>query len=374
MCKDRMMDNQNAKKICIAIHGLAHAGAERVAASWSNYLVSQGHDVSVMVYAPGEDTYDLDDRVCVVPLAQTEKQYFGMSKIKQLLTIRNVIRQEKPQVLISFLPKMQISVMLATLGMRLKRVETIRNNPWIDTDVSGKRFLWNLCFRRSHKILVQTKEQAEYFSQKMQQKCVVISNPISDHFLNKQKVYSDEKTSKFVAVARINTQKNYPMMIEAFAQAVQNDPSCTLDIYGAGAPEKVSEIEELISRLGMDKNVHLCGWTRNISDVLTQYDAFLMSSDYEGMPNALAEAMAAGLVCLSTDCKTGPKDMIDSGKNGFLAKTGNVLSFAEGIETILKMDQQKRADMGRMARESIVEMCGEENTLARLNQMIEFEL
>lgn len=366
-----MIDNKNAKKICIAIHGLAYAGAERVAASWANYLTEHGHRVSVMVYASSEDTYDLDDRVRVIPLADTRELYFHMSKVKQLSCIRKVIRKEKPQVLISFLPKMQISVMLATLGMRMKRLETVRNNPWIDTDVSGKRFLWNLCFRRSDIILVQTKEQSEYFSKRLQKKCVVISNPIAENFLKQKKIYGSEKRSRFVAVARINTQKNYPMMIRAFAQAVKKDPSCTLDIYGAGSPEKIQSIQELIVQLGMEERIQLCGWRRDISDILTQYDAFLMSSNYEGMPNALAEAMSAGLVCLSTDCKTGPKDMIESGKNGILAKAGDVGSFAEGIKTIINMDQQQRAAMGSLARSSILEMCSEKNTLARLKQLIE---
>lgn len=366
-----MIESKNAKKICIAIHGLAHAGAERVAASWANYLAEHGHRVSVMVYAHSEDTYDLDERVRIIPLADTQQQYYQLSKGKQLSRIRNVIRQEKPQVMISFLPKMQISVMLATFGMRMKRLETVRNNPWIDTDVSGKRFFWNLCFRRSDIILVQTKEQSEYFSKRLQKKCVVISNPISRNFADQQKTYGNEKTSRFVAVARINTQKNYPMMIRAFAQATKKDPSCTLDIYGAGSPEKIQSIRDLIGQLGMEERIRLCGWRRDIADILTQYDAFLMSSNYEGMPNALAEAMSAGLVCLSTDCKTGPKDMIESGKNGILAKTGDVRSFTEGIETIINMDQQQRVDMGHLARKSILEMCSEENTLARLKQLIE---
>lgn len=366
-----MIENRDLKKVCIAIHGLAHAGAERVAASWANYLVDHGHQVSVMVYAHSEDTYELDERVRIIPLADTQQQYYQLSKGKQLSRIRSVIRQEKPQVLISFLPKMQISVMLATFGMRLKRMETVRNNPWIDTDVSGKRFLWNLCFRRSDVILVQTKEQSEYFSKRLQKKCVVISNPISQSFAQRRKTYDGEKTNKFIAVARINTQKNYPMMIRAFAQAAKEDPSCTLDIYGAGSPERIQSVQELIGQLGMEERIALCGWRRDIPDILTQYDAFLMSSNYEGMPNALAEAMSAGLVCLSTDCKTGPKDMIDSGKNGILAKTGDVGSFAEGIETIINMDQQQRAEMGCLARSSILEMCSEENTLARLKQLIE---
>lgn len=368
-----MVENKNLKKVCIAIHGLAHAGAERVAASWANYLAAHGHQVTVMVYAHSEDTYDLDERVRIIPLADTQQQYYQMSKGKQLSRIRSVIRQQKPQILISFLPKMQISVMLATFGMRVKRMETVRNNPWIDTDVSGKRFLWNLCFCRSDIILVQTKEQSEYFSKRLQKKCVVISNPISRNFSDQQKIYGEKKSSKFIAVARINTQKNYPMMIRAFAQAAKKDPSCTLDIYGAGSPEKIQSIRDLIGQLGMEDRIQLCGWRRDIPDILTQYDAFLMSSNYEGMPNALAEAMSAGLVCLSTDCKSGPKDMIESGKNGILAKNGDVASFAEGIETIINMNQQQRSVMGSLARSSILEMCSEENTLARLKRLIETE-
>lgn len=366
-----MIENRNAKKICIAIHGLFRAGAERVAASWCNYLAEHGHQVSVMIYAPTEDTFELDPRVRVIPLADSLDQFYGMSKLKQLSAIRRVIQQEKPQVLISFLPKMQISVMLATLGIRMKRMETVRNNPWIDTDVSGRRFLWNLCFHRSNVILLQTKEQSEYFPKRLQNKCVVISNPISGSFLDHRKVYHNNRISKFVAVARINAQKNYPMMIRAFARIVRKYPDCTLDIYGSSAPDQQQVVEKLILDLGMEKNVRLCGWRRDICDLVSRYDAFLMSSDYEGMPNALAEAMATGLVCLSTDCRTGPKDMIVSGTNGILAKTGDDESFAQGIQTILNMDQQQLATMGNLARETILEMCSEENTLARLKQLIE---
>ena len=127
----------------------------------------------------------------------------------------------------------------------------------------------------------------------------------------------------------------------------------------------------MIAQLGMEERIHLCGWRKDIDEILTSYDAFLMSSDYEGMPNALAEAMAAGMVCLSTDCKTGPKDMIDHGKNGFLAKTGDVQSFAEGIEAISRMNRQQCAAMGKAAKEKILEMCSAENTLVRLKQLIE---
>ena len=187
-------------------------------------------------------------------------------------------------------------------------------------------------------------------------------------------MYSGEAIRKFVAVARINTQKNYPMMVRAFAKVVQQNPVCTLDIYGAGSPESVAELQKLINQLGVEKSIRLCGWTRDISSLLTTYDAFLMSSDYEGMPNALLEAMASGLICLSTDCKTGPKDMIDSGKSGFLAKTGDEEAFLEGIMEITRLDMQQRIAMGAAAREKILALCSEENTLERLKQLIETEV
>ena len=365
---------EKKKKICIAIHGLAHAGAERVAASWANYLAKQGHNVFVLVYAPNGDSYDLDDSVQVVPVADTREAYFRLPKQKQLMGIRRIIREQQPEILISFLPKMQITMMLATLGMGLKRIETVRNNPWIDKDVEGKRFLWNLCFRRSDAIIVQTEEQSLYFPEGLRKKSVVISNPVSRDFSQGQKVYCGDMIRKFVAVARINAQKNYPLMVSAFAKATKDIPGCTLDIYGAGSPEAEQAMTCLIKELGVEDKVYLRGWTRNISEVLLSHDAFLMSSDYEGMPNALAEAMAAGLVCLSTDCKTGPKDMIDSGRNGFLAATGDVDSFAEGIRAIMAMDSRQCGAMGAAAREKILNMCSEENTLLRLKRLVESEL
>lgn len=366
-----MIDAFKGKKICIAIHGLSHAGAERVAASWASYLAKQGHDVFVTMYGRSEITYDLDTNVRVLPIADDREAYFQMPIFKKLQAIRKIIKREKPEILLSFLPKMQITMMLATWGMKIKRIETVRNNPWTDTDVAGKRFLWNLCFHRSDAIVVQTKEQAQYFPQKLQKKIAVISNPVSKDLADQQKIYQDAGIRKFVSVARINQQKNYPMMIRAFAKAIAQNPRCRLDIYGTGEPEMVHQLQELIDRLGMDQNITLCGWRKDVTAMLPGYDAFLMSSNYEGMPNALAEAMTTGLVCLSTDCKTGPKDMIDHGINGYLAETGNEESFEEGIRKIMQMDLAQCTAMGAAAREKILAMCSEENTLVRLNQLIE---
>lgn len=360
------------KRILIAIHALSFDGAEKVAAMWANYLSSNGYQVAFLVRYRLKEEQILDNHIKIFPIAETTDDYHSLSMVQRLIRTRKITKVFAPHMIISFLPKMQLLVMMATLGIKCKRLETIRNNPWLDKDVGRKRLLWNICFLRSNRIILQTEEQSEYFPTWMQKKCVVIRNPIFQ--TNEAKQYINSYTRKFIAVGRLSEQKNYSLMINAFAQATRNMSSCSLDIYGLGSAAYTLDIQKQIDAAGLHECVMLHGRTDCVQEKLLCCDAFLMSSDYEGMPNALAEAMAAGLVCLSTDCKTGPKDMIDSGINGILAKTGDVRSFAEGIESILKMDPQQCAAMGMAAREKILTMCSEENTLVRLKRLIESEM
>lgn len=358
------------KRVMIAIHALSHDGAERVAVLWAEYLLKQGYEVAFLIKHHVENEKKMNDSVKVLSIAESSKEYSNMSLLERLIKARRLLETNETNILISFLPTMQILMMLATLGMRLDRIETIRNNPWIDKDIGKKRFLWDLCFRRANKIIVQTPEQREYFPPVLQKKCTVISNPISREFLSRKKEYLG-KIRKFVAVGRFSEQKNYPLMIRAFALAASARPDCTLDIYGAASAEMVEATNTLIRQMNMDGRICLRGWTGNISELLPEYDAFLMSSNYEGMPNALAEAMATGLVCISTNCRTGPKDMIDHGQNGRLVSVSDVDAYAEEIKTVLKMDVHECVQMGAAAREKMLEMCSDENTLAQLKVLVE---
>ena len=357
------------KRILIAIHTLSFDGAEKVAAMWANYLSKEGHQVAFLVHNRLEKEQKLDNRIAVLSIADTVEDYRALSVWQRLIVTRKTVKAFAPDIIISLLPRMQILVMLATLGIKCKRIETIRNNPWTDTDIGKKRALWNCCFFRSDRIIVQTEEQLEYFSRRERKKCVVIRNPILCE--PEQKQYHKDFLQRFIALGRVNEQKNYQLMIRAFACAAKDKEDITLDIFGTGPIAHMEWIQSQINAAGLDGRVTLRGRTDKVSEELMSHDAFLMSSDYEGMPNALAEAMATGLVCLSTDCKTGPKDMIDSGVNGYLATTGSEESFEEGIRKIMQMDLAQCTAMGAAAREKILTMCSEENTLVRLNQLIE---
>ena len=362
----------NMKKVMITVTTLFGGGAERVVSVWANQLTDYGYDVSLLLYGRSEKEYPISNRVKIYTVADNYTEYKKLGYFKRLRKMRLLIKEAAPDVLINFLPRMQIWVMFATFGMKLSKIETVRVSPWeVCKNSKIEKMLWKTCFSKAKAIIVQTAEQADFFSSKVQKKCVVIPNPISSQYRDNPKLCYADKVTKFVAAGRITEQKNYPLMIEAFNVAKKDCPQITLSIYGTGEESYISKMQHLIDERGLSDSVKLMGRTTDMLSVLQNADAFLMTSDFEGMPNALAEAMVIGLPCISTNCRTGPKDMIEDQKNGYLTQVGDVDSVADAIMKVAFLNQEKTKQMGIMAREKILEMCSEENSLNKLIKMIE---
>ncbi len=358
------------KKVLFTIGNLTGGGAERVVSVWANQLSRRGYDVSVLIYSRSDNEYPVDEAVNICPLADNNSQFLKLSYLERLKRMRASIKSIAPDITINFLPRMQIWMMFATFGMKLKRVETVRVSPWVICRNSKiERTLWKRCFTRADKVIVQTAEQAEFFGKKIREKCVVIPNPVAEQYKDNQKTSYKERNEEFIAVGRITSQKNYEMMFRAFAKQVEHNQNLKLSVFGTGELE--DSLNSLIAKLNMNENIKLMGRSENIPQELHSRDVFLMSSDFEGMPNALAEAMATGLVCVSTDCKTGPKDLIDDSENGFLVPTGDVDKFTEVIGRISNMAKTESEKLGKAAREKILSFCSEENSFNRLVDLIE---
>ena len=198
----------------------------------------------------------------------------------------------------------------------------------------------------------------------------MVSNPLDEQYVSKHKLDYSEKVTRFIAAGRVCEQKNYPLMIKAFAKAVQDYPDITLKIYGDGDNQYKESLYKLIEELGMTQNIFLCGKTKEIDAEFRKSDAYIMSSDYEGMPNSLAEAMATGLVCISTDCRTGPKDLIDHGVNGLLTKVNDESAMKEAIVNVCKMNSEEARAIGNKAREKALYVCGNDCSLNKLISII----
>lgn len=360
------------KVILFTIPHLYGGGAERVVTLWASQLAqTKRYDVHILVSGRVPNEYSTDKSVNIDSISATYFDYEKLSLFSKIAKRRALIKRIKPDFIISFLPHIQIQTYIATLGLKTKRIETIRVSPWVIRLNTLNKILFNRCLKSSHKIILQTQEQGDFFCPQIQRKCVVIPNPLDDNYKSISNRHQSKEVVKFMAAGRIVPQKNYSMMINAFSLANKEYPGITLDIFGTGDANELSKLTTQIEDLGLGQNIRFNGRCDNIIDEYLSHDAFLMTSDFEGMPNALLEAMASAMICLSTKCKTGPKDMIDHMKNGFLSPVGDINSFANMIKSIICMPQAERQIMGDAAKRKITDMCSYENTLRHLMNIFE---
>ena len=145
-------------------------------------------------------------------------------------------------------------------------------------------------------------------------------------------------------------QKGIDLLIQAFAQIAGQFPEWSLVIWGEG-PER-SNLIELSKSNGTASRVHLPGVTSFPGEWIWGAGGFVLSSRYEGFPNALLEAMSAGLPVLATDCETGPSELIEDGVDGLLVLPGSVNDLAIGIAKFLG-DERLRVNLGAQARKVV---------------------
>ena len=358
------------KRVVFAISSLHGGGAERVVSVWASALAERGYNVSVLVYSRLKDEYPVSDKVKIYPIASSATECNDISIFERLKRFRKALKELKPNVVISFLPIVQIYVALASLGLRIPRVETIRINPWrAEILKSGYSKLWLWCFESGKALILQSEDQKDFFKKAVQKKAVVIPNPINHKYIDNGKPSYNSKSHNIVAAGRLTEQKNYTMMIDAIKIVAQEYNDILLEIYGSGNLE--DDLRRYITKQELQNNVKLMGRSNELYNVYKNADMYLMSSDYEGMPNALAEAMACGLPCISTDCKTGPRDLIDDGESGFLVECGDVTGLARKIKSVFSMSDDELMIIGQRARKKVIDLCGETNSLNKLIALIE---
>jgi glycosyltransferase involved in cell wall biosynthesis len=149
----------------------------------------------------------------------------------------------------------------------------------------------------------------------------------------------------FVCVARIAPQKNHALLLKAFAQGPASDPNAHLVLVGEGALRE--QLEQQAKNLGLAGQAHFLGLRADIPDVLGAMDVFVLSSDYEGNPLSVMEAMASGLPTVST-AVGGVPDLFESGKEGLMVQPGDVQGLSNTMATLLR-NREARQSMGMAA-------------------------
>lgn len=341
-------------KILFLSGNLCNGGAQRVISVVSSKLAEKGHEVSLLLYSRNEKEYPLSEKVNVISLANSFEDYQKISGFNRIKLVRKVLKELRPEIAIGFLEG-GYGLYLSSFGLRkIKKVSSARINPKYIIEEKGLRaFINKRWFKKSNTIVLQTESQREFAPKSWQKKSVIIANPVSEIALsNDGQVYRDD-CRKIIMVGRLDKQKNYSMAIDAISQLKIEYPNIHLNIFGKGSLEQTLQNE--IVQKGVADNITLKGWTQNAVKELNEHDLYLMTSNFEGMPNALMEAMAVGLPVISTDCPTGPSDLIDDGVNGFLVPVGDGKILAERIKEVIEMPKEKRIEKGKLARQKMQE-------------------
>ena len=188
--------------------------------------------------------------------------------------------------------------------------------------------LYNL----SNGFVFQTKEAQGFFNKKIQKRSIIIPNPINPDFYIK--FNNKEREKKIVSVGRLTKQKNFPMLFNAFKNIENKFPDYLLEIYGDG--ELKEDLIKLIKELKLEKKVFLIGNVSNIKEKIENASLFIITSDYEGLSNALMESLALGLPSISTDSDGGgARELIKNNYNGILIDKNDIVTLSKKIEFIL---------------------------------------
>ncbi len=329
-------------KIGIIIGSIGYGGAERVAVRLALYFEKCGHAVSVFTTknAPKNE-------YCVPDSIKRYQCVTDKGKLQLVLSLRKNIKKESPNAVIVMGTPMCVYAVPALAGLGIPFIVSERSSPQNANIKSSTRVLSRRLMNMADYFVFQTSGAKGFFSEKIQRRSAVIANPIvAEEF---PKPYTQERDEKIVAVGRLIKEKNYPMLISAFEIVSKSHNQYRLEIFGDG-PEK-ENIQKLIDAKGLQSRVKLMGLRSDLLNCINDALLFVMSSDFEGMPNALLEAMALGLACVSTDCPCGgPADLIENGVNGVLVPVSDAESLAAAVEDLLD-SPVKRTLLGQNAAE-----------------------
>jgi len=321
-------ENPSASRLHIAfvIGSMQVGGAQRMTANLIGFLSHLGVRVSLITLDPRPPAFTLPDSVKLS--APVEGRPFRRdigSGFRVLKFLRKSIKASQPEIVISFL--FPALFLLASASCKAKKIISIRNNPYrFEFPDSG--FLRRVLFRYADAIICQTDYAAGVVYKQTRHKNIeVFPNFLDDKFLEDGVSPALPESKRIVYVGRLVEGKGIFDLIWAFANAFKKD--WELILVGAGSLE--SKVRDYAAELDVADRVVMTGAVNDVRPFLVSAQIFAFCSNSEGFPNALMEAMAQGLCCVSYDCNAGPSELIIDGKNGFLIDVGDKVAFKDKL-------------------------------------------
>lgn len=310
------------------LHG--NGGAERQIIMLSNELAIRGHNVYLVVLGANKAPYMINPNVILYDLTYVEQ---GKMKIlKRYMAFRSIVKKIQPDVTINF--NLQSAYFGLFIGKNWsgKILYSERGDPY-DKEYSGLLgVVRDMAVKYIDAFVFQSEGAKNFFKLHKGQKSIIIQNPVC--IPPNKYIIPNKRDKRIVSVGRYHRQKNQILLIKSFAEIASEFPEYTLEIYGDGDMKK--ELNEKISELRLCNRIFLLPPRNDLFDHIRIASLFVLSSDFEGMPNSLMEAMALGLPSISTDCRPGgARALIQNGENGIIVPRNNISALSNAMRYML---------------------------------------
>lgn len=353
--------HEGAMHLLIYIHSLENGGAERVVANLANHWASLGWQVTVVTVAPRtQDFYALDAAVRRISLNLTGQRRNVLAGFwrtaRRAHALRRVLRALRPDVALSAMHTCNVILALAARGLPgLRAIGSEHNFP----PKAPMGVIWETLRRHAYghltAVVALTHECAGWLAQHSHARAIpVIPNPVGWPLpCNAPRIDPAAACRPgrriLLGVGRLSIEKNFSALVELFSRLAPGHPEWDLVILGDGPLR--GALSAQVSGAGMDTRIFLPGSVGNMGEWYAQAALYAMSSDFEGFPNTLVEAMAYGLPAVSFDCDTGPRDIIRHAIDGYLIAPGDMPAMEAALGRLMQ-DPQLRNDFAVRAIEA----------------------
>lgn len=340
-------------KILFYIHGFSGGGAERVMATMANYYYQHGYSVCVGCDTAIVPAYDLES----FPLQNIQNGCYSNKPIgrlrsyrilRRLYNIRQIAKHEKPDVVISFITKMNILVLIALLGLQIPIIVCEHTNITYKSGRFYKR-IRTIFYRLASAITVLTRRDYNLWKNKFKN-VVYMPNPC--YIVNQSKTNSERK--KVILAAGRGDEwyiKGFDLLIKAWSGISAKYPKWELRIAGNIDDISISELSSMVSK-GEMQSIKFLGFRSDLHSLMSTASIFVLSSRIEGLPMVLIEAMNLGCCCVAFDIATGPNEIIRHSHDGILVPAEDINSLQKWLSKLIE-DSDLRNRLANNAPESM---------------------
>lgn len=315
------------KHVAIVTKNLRSGGAERVISQLLNEWSNKDVKCTLILLEKTERFYSIESKVEVIEIGDQSLNRY-INKLVLYKKVRSLVKEIHPDIILSLPEEIGIYVVLSCLGCKVPIVVSERNNPWVMPYKTASRIARIIAYQFVDGLIFQTEKAKSFFARNIQKKGIVLPNPLDINRIPDP--WAGEKDKIIVSAGRLEAQKNFSLLIDAFAEFYKKHKDYKMVIYGEGSEREM--LEKKIKELQLEDSISLPGNNNNLLDSIRKASLFVLSSDYEGIPNVLIEAMATGIPVVSTDCEPGgAASLINSYENGLIIPVKDKERLCEAI-------------------------------------------